>query len=322
MRKHTWIVARAAFVGLGLSLFLGVAALAQGVEAPSGQEPGKEFKPGEYWVGVALRASLSDDERARRSMPKDEGVVVAQVLPSTPADGKLQENDVIVKAGGKTLKSAVDFLGVVDSVKGGKLPLEILRHGRTTLIDVTPVKRPPQAERVTVVLEVDPNLRYETIQKALEWLNRSQAEGTPLRLYTVRPGWMLRPGAMLWAPLPANLTVSVTRQGEKPATIVVKRDDQKWEITEKELDKLPNDIRPYVERMLGRGFTLESLSLPHEKLGTGLPAPPKVVLQPRLEKQIDEMRQRLEQTRKRLEEARKSLDEAEAQLAAPKTEKK
>lgn len=50
--------------------------------------------------------------------------------------------------------------------------------------------------------------------------------------------------------LPNNLTVTIVRKGSEPARITVKKDDQSWEITEKELDKLPADVRKHVEPML------------------------------------------------------------------------
>ena len=53
--------------------------------------------------------------------------------------------------------------------------------------------------------------------------------------------------------LPDNTSVVITREGDKPAKIVVKQGEQKWEITEDEINKLPESLRPAVEQMLGRG---------------------------------------------------------------------
>lgn len=47
--------------------------------------------------------------------------------------------------------------------------------------------------------------------------------------------------------LPDDLSVSVTKKGSEPARITVKKGEQSWEITEKELDKLPDDVRKHVE---------------------------------------------------------------------------
>ena len=53
--------------------------------------------------------------------------------------------------------------------------------------------------------------------------------------------------------LPANTSVSVTREGDKPAKIVVQRGEQKREVGENEINKLPEDLRGVVEQMVGRG---------------------------------------------------------------------
>jgi hypothetical protein len=50
--------------------------------------------------------------------------------------------------------------------------------------------------------------------------------------------------------LPDDLTVSMTKKGSEPARISVKKGEQSWEITEKELDKLPDDVRKQVESVI------------------------------------------------------------------------
>ena len=49
------------------------------------------------------------------------------------------------------------------------------------------------------------------------------------------------------------MSIVISKEGDQPAKIVVKRGDEKWEVTEKELDKLPADVRPHVEHMFGHG---------------------------------------------------------------------
>ena len=50
--------------------------------------------------------------------------------------------------------------------------------------------------------------------------------------------------------LPENVTVSIVRKGTEPAQITVKKDDKSWEVTDKELNKLPEDVRKLVEPMI------------------------------------------------------------------------
>ena len=82
-------------------------------------------------------------------------------------------------------------------------------------------------------------------------------------------------------PMPANLSIAITKVGEQPANIVVQRDKDEWKVTEKTLDKLPADVRPFVERMLGHGvFGIVGGTLP--PAGTfHLPVPPPMAMQVR-----------------------------------------
>ena len=52
------------------------------------------------------------------------------------------------------------------------------------------------------------------------------------------------------ARLPDEVSITISRNGSAPTQITVKNKEQSWEITEKELDKLPADIRKHVESML------------------------------------------------------------------------
>ena len=47
------------------------------------------------------------------------------------------------------------------------------------------------------------------------------------------------------------MSITITKTGDKPAEITVKEGDEKWEVSEKDLDKLPEKVRPYVDGMLG-----------------------------------------------------------------------
>ena len=52
--------------------------------------------------------------------------------------------------------------------------------------------------------------------------------------------------------LPADVSVLISKRGDQPAKITVERGQQKWEVSEKELDKLPADVRPFADQLLGR----------------------------------------------------------------------
>jgi hypothetical protein len=120
------------------------------------------------------------------------------------------------------------------------------------------------------------------------------------------------------------VSISISKAGDQPAKVVVQRGNDKWEVTEKELDKLPADIRPSVEQMLGQGMMGNgafgavigggsggggSFSSGVTVLPPGgqfqMPAPPPGMMQvppfagsgmmdPRLEKRLEEMDRRME----------------------------
>ena len=50
--------------------------------------------------------------------------------------------------------------------------------------------------------------------------------------------------------------MTIIKKGSEPALITVKKGEQSWEITDKELDKLPADVRKHVEPMLAPHHTM------------------------------------------------------------------
>jgi hypothetical protein len=127
--------------------------------------------------------------------------------------------------------------------------------------------------------------------------------------------------------LPKDLRVIITKEGDGPAKIKVRRGDDEWEVTDKELDKLPEDVRPHVKKFLGppRAYGIrlaEPKVVPLEGDGrkairVPVPAPVPAPAAPRapfrvearaiqldhgpIEKQLGEINQRLEKIEKALE---------------------
>ena len=75
--------------------------------------------------------------------------------------------------------------------------------------------------------------------------------------------------------LPKDTRITVTRQHEGPAKIIVEKDGQKWEVTEDEMDKLPEDVRPAVKGMLGGGRVYVSAKARWSCLASGPTGPAK-----------------------------------------------
>ena len=144
-----------------------------------------------------------------------------------------------------------------------------------------------------------------------KWLERQRAEhpGGTLGYRIVHPGVILPPLPPGAVKLPANTSVTITREGDKPAKIVVKQGEKKWELSEGELAKLPPDLRPLVEQMTGRGpatnwiFRSEGLGPSGVASGVAtmrLATPAEILLQRRLDgmaRQVEELRKSLQELR-------------------------
>lgn len=274
-------------------------------------------KPSEYWLGVEC-TPVDPTLRSHLQLPEGQGLVVRSVAPDSPAaKAGLREHDILLQAGDKKLSRINDLVEAVDTAKEQKLSLEIVREGKRQKIEATPAKRP--AEQMTpgfgwgAPIPAPGNPDFEAFRK---WFEKMQP-GQPLRFRFFQPGFVAPPGfgwQFGWqAALPEGLSIAVTKSGNEPARISVKKDGQTWEVTEKELEKLPPDIRPHVERMLGRGGPMD-MDFPWEA------TPPKFGLEgkeprlpgrirPDLQKQLEKHQQELEKLQKQFEELKKSLEQ-------------
>ena len=117
----------------------------------------------------------------------------------------------------------------------------------------------------------------------------------------VGPGAIVPKDVLVQKPLPADMSIVVSKEGDQPAKITVHRGQQKWELTEKELDKLPADVRP-LRRADARPRAVRAGG---QRSGVCLAQAPgqNVFYQPlpgpgpidrRIEKRLDEMNQRID----------------------------
>jgi membrane-associated protease RseP (regulator of RpoE activity) len=263
-----------------------------------GQEGrGQAVRPSDHWLGLEcfpVDALL----RAHLNLAEGEGLVIEQVVPDSPAaKAELKQHDVIVKAGGTEIKSVADLMGAVDEAKENELALEIIRGGKPMTMKATPAKRPAAQE----VLRRVPQRRMEEFRQLFDRLQSEQPGSLRYR--------MLGPGAVLpGKELPKDLSVSITRSGSEPAKITVKKGDQSWEVGEKELDKLPDDVRPHVERMLGRGvMAMPGMPPMPPDPRMVIPAPGRPEMRGPAEKQLKEMMDQLDKLRRQMEELQKAL---------------
>jgi hypothetical protein len=297
-----------------------------------------QFKPSKYWIGVECFPALPAI-RAQLNLPEKQGLQVLQVVPDGPAaKAGLKEHDVLMKAGDKPLGEPRELVEAVEAAKGGKLKLELIRGGKPLSIEVATAERPKVG--VGMAVESPHGMAgpadWDLIRKWFEEAGPGMG-GPPMRFRFFQPGAILPKDAdvlIQQKPMPANMSIVITKEGDKPANITVRRGDEKWEITEKELDKLPADIRPFVERMLGRqairfglfGGAFDAVPDVIFKAMPGgrppqsgdqfnMPAPPPGQMQPmpgldpRIERRFDEMNRRMDKLFEMLERLQRGEEE-------------
>ena len=85
------------------------------------------------------RLGLTDktEELARMSFPDQTGMLtVSQVIPGSPADGKLEPGDILVRIDGELVTEFVPLAAIFDSAVGNTVSIEVERGGDSTTVSV------------------------------------------------------------------------------------------------------------------------------------------------------------------------------------------
>lgn len=296
--------------------------------------------PGEYWLGIECHP-VAPALRAQLHLPENQGIVVEAIMPDSPAaKAGLAQYDVILKADGKKLSDVPDLQQAVGAAKEKEIKLEIIRDGQPKTITITPAKRPEEFQP-----QVDVTGYNNLIEQLQKTLQQMQINPGPMQFWSFRPGVILPPGALVHPPLPGNMSIIISKTGDKPADITVKLDDKKWEVSEKDLNKLPEKVRPFVERMLGSTGAMGGGAIrwmpemlpPSSPPGPGMPAgaggagfrfgqgpnmngPPWNNLERRIDKRLEEMQQRMEKLENELLERHPALKAPEQPQPPEKNE--
>jgi membrane-associated protease RseP (regulator of RpoE activity) len=299
---------------------------------PDSSAPSREFVPRNYWLGINCMP-VPPALRAHVTLPEKQGLLVMLVAKDSPAAKVgIAQYDILLRAGGKPLADPHDLLTAVEAAKESKLKIDLIRGGKPQTIEVTPAKWP--APTAGAPAQVPEQADWNTIE---DWLkNTFPGQGAagsqpPAQFRIFHPGAILPSGVLGQKPLPMNMSVSVTKEGNQPAKITVQRGNDKWELTEKDLDKLPADVRPFVDQMLGHGMVgVVGGAVPPMtgafSAGGGafqFPSPPAGMMPPppfpgnldqqMIEKRFDEISRRMDRLFKMMED----LSEGHEQHAAP-----
>jgi S1-C subfamily serine protease len=255
-----------------------------------------------FWIGL-LGGLIPDDHalRAHLDLPADQGLLVADVVPNSPASkAGLKKHDILLKANDTTLKAMSDLVELVitEGEKEGQIALEVFRRGERETIYVTPEERPADAQVSTGGFGEGGFGEGAELPEGVEnFLGQLQRGQRPFNFRNFGPGVIVgRPGMMN---VPNGVSVSITKKEGQPTEITVKRGDETWKVVgddAESLEQLPEDLRPMVERMLNGGAPVTfDLQMPNmerlERRGFG---------DDLLNERLEEMERRMEELQRRL----------------------
>ena len=213
---------------------------------------------GKYWLGVECREA-PPELKSQLGLSDDEGLVAVHLVDDGPAaKAGIKRHDIIVSAGDQKLKRVPDLIKAVNASDGKEISFKIIRAGKEQTISVTPAERPTGD---TMQFRFPGNMAF-----------------------------MFPPNSQP-VKLPDNVTVTVECKGKDPAKITVTRGDEKWEVSDQELNKLPDELRSQVERIvLGvgalpfpppDGFNTKGMRVEGMPMGDFHPFPPGMNPPPR-----------------------------------------
>ncbi len=123
------------------------------------------------WLGIQIQ-DITQDVAEYYGLTDREGVLVYQVLPDGPAQHSgLKDGDIIKSFDGKPIRSSRELVDLVGRTKvGWRAPVEVLREGKRTTVNVEIGERPmdtnvasstSEAWRGIKVAELTPQLREQ-----------------------------------------------------------------------------------------------------------------------------------------------------------------
>jgi membrane-associated protease RseP (regulator of RpoE activity) len=216
------------------------------IQAEADEDAQEPAQPA-YWLGLQGAPIESDVLRTHLQLADDVGVIVADVMKDSPAEkAGLRKHDILLEVNGEQITDMTVLQRAVADSAGKPLELRIIRLAKEEPIEVTPEERPADLA-LSPRGEAGGALQRNRLEGLLRGLPQGDVGG--LRIF----GNGIVGGGMGLGNFPGGVSVSVTREGDGPATVTVKKGDQTWTVKgddEEALKELPDDVRPFVEQML------------------------------------------------------------------------
>lgn len=266
-------------------------------------------KSSQYWIGVMCCSSLDAPLRAHVKLPDNQGLLIRTVVPEGPgAKAGLQPMDILLTANDKPLAKIADLVAAVEASEGKELTIVALRGGERLTLQVTPEPRPAEfQDRHYPDAPEQPEM--QGIYQWFERMHPGWGGKPPMRLRFFHPGMLLPADAPMHPDLPDGMSIAIVKKGGEFARITVNQDEKTWEVTEKELDQLPPEVRAHVDRMLqgvvfGVGGASPRFDFVPDWSASAKPDKPDQALRDRLEQRLETMSQRMEQLQEAVEQLR------------------
>ena len=260
-------------------------------------------EPPTHWIGI-LGGPVTDEVRAQVDVPENQGILVRQVVPGSPAEkAGLKAFDVLLRANDADLHDVGDLTELVRSQgdKGGEIKLDVLRHGKLQTINVKPEARPEQVAGAGPGAFPGQGWGFGA--------GPGQQGGVgvipgPLQFRVFGPG-MLSQQSFNLNQMPNGVSVSIEKQNDEPAHITVHRGNDTWNIVGDDpgsLAQLPDDVRPFVEQMMPRNGQMHVAMpvMPNMlQMPTGMPG---MFHDETMQQQLQRMEQHLQQMQQQMEQ--------------------
>jgi hypothetical protein len=141
-------------------------------------------------------------------------------------------------------------LKIVDEAGPKELDVVVLRQGKKHSLKITPAERPSTLE---LNVQAKPTKKFDDIERFfLDQAAQAGIKNSGIDFHLVGPGVAVLPERPTAVKLPDNVSIRISKQGDQPARIEVRRGDDRWNVSDDKLGDLPEDLRPHVARLLGR----------------------------------------------------------------------
>jgi serine protease Do len=253
-----------------------------------------------HWIGI-LGGPVTDELRAQVDIPENQGVLVRQVVPGSPAEkAGLKAFDILLRANDADLRDVGDLTDLVKSVgeAGGQIKLDVMRRGQLETLNVTPESRPDQTASSGPAMV--PGQGW-----GAGGVGPGQSTFGPFRMFA--PGMFSQQSVNL-NQMPNGVSVSIEKQNNEPAHITVHRGNDTWNIVGDDPDslaQLPEDVRPFVEQMMPHNGQMQVAmpvmpNMPQmPQMPTGMPG---MFHDEAMQQQLQRMEQHLQQMQQQMEQ--------------------